>query len=150
MRSIVSHPGNSYMFYRYLVCMLFLGVIVANETSELKKKDPKTAFLFSLVPGMGQAYNGKWIKSAMVIGLEVSSFIYWQDNISKYNDYEQNNYPLSRHRYLEKRNKYAWWIGIIYVYAMIDAVVDAHLHSFNDLMESSIRQQDNKEIKHAE
>ena len=138
------------MFYRYLVCILFLGVIVANETSELKKKDPKTAFLFSLVPGMGQVYNGKWIKSAMVIGLEVSSFIYWQDNISKYNDYEQNNYPLSRHRYLEKRNKYAWWIGIIYVYAMIDAVVDAHLHSFNDLMESSIRQQDNKEIKHAE
>ena len=150
MRSIVSHPDNSYMFYRYLVCILFLGVIVANETSELKKKDPKTAFLFSLVPGMGQAYNGKWIKSAMVIGLEVSSFIYWQDNISKYNDYEQNNYPLSRHRYLEKRNKYAWWIGSIYVYAMIDAVVDAHLHSFNDLMESSIRQQDNKEIKHAE
>ena len=150
MRSIVSHPDNSYMVYRYLVCMLFLGVIVANETSELKKKDPKTAFLFSLVPGMGQAYNGKWIKSAMVIGLEVSSFIYWQDNISKYNDYEQDNYPLSRHRYLEKRNKYAWWIGIIYVYAMIDAVVDAHLHSFNDLMESSIRQQDNKEIKHAE
>lgn len=150
MRSIVSHPDNSYMFYRYLVCILFLGVIVANETSELKKKDPKTAFLFSLVPGMGQVYNGKWIKSAMVIGLEVSSFIYWQDNISKYNDYEQNNYPLSRHRYLEKRNKYAWWIGIIYVYAMIDAVVDAHLHSFNDLMESSIRQQDNKEIKHAE
>ena len=150
MRSIVSHPDNSYMFYRYLVFILFLGVIVANETSELKKKDPKTAFLFSLVPGMGQAYNGKWIKSAMVIGLEVSSFIYWQDNISKYNDYEQNNYPLSRHRYLEKRNKYAWWIGIIYVYAMIDAVVDAHLHSFNDLMESSIRQQDNKEIKHAE
>jgi hypothetical protein len=150
LRSIVSHPDNSYMFYRYLVCMLFLGVIVANETSELKKKDPKIAFLFSLVPGMGQAYNGKWIKSAMVIGLEVSSFIYWQDNISKYNDYEQNNYPLSRHRYLEKRNKYAWWIGIIYVYAMIDAVVDAHLHSFNDLMESSIRQQDNKEIKHAE
>ena len=150
MRSIVSHPDNSYMFYRYLFCMLFLGVIVANETSELKKKDPKTAFLFSLVPGMGQAYNGKWIKSAMVIGLEVSSFIYWQDNISKYNDYEKNNYPLSRHRYLEKRNKYAWWIGIIYVYAMIDAVVDAHLHSFNDLMESSIRQQDNKEIKHAE
>ena len=150
MRSIVLHPDNLYMFFRYLVCILFLGVIVANETSELKKKDPKTAFLFSLVPGMGQAYNGKWIKSAMVIGLEVSSFIYWQDNISKYNDYEQNNYPLSRHRYLEKRNKYAWWIGIIYVYAMIDAVVDAHLHSFNDLMESSIRQQDNKEIKHAE
>ena len=150
MRSIVSHPDNSYMFYRYLVCILFLGVMVANETSELKKKDPKTAFLFSLVPGMGQAYNGKWIKSAMVIGLEVSSFIYCQDNISKYNDYEQNNYPLSRHRYLEKRNKYAWWIGIIYVYAMIDAVVDAHLYSFNDLMESPIRQENNKEIKYAE
>ena len=138
------------MLYKYIVCFLFLGIILANEASELKKKDPKKAFLFSLVPGMGQAYNGKWIKSAMVIGLEVSSYIYWQDNISKYNDYDQNNYPLSRHRYLEKRNKYAWWIGIIYVYAMIDAVVDAHLHSFNDLMESPIRQENNKEIKYAE
>ena len=150
MRSIVSHPGNFYMLYKYIVCFLFLGIILANDTSELNKKDPKKAFLFSLVPGMGQAYNGKWIKSAMVIGLEVSSYIYWQDNISKYNDYDQNNYPLSRHRYLEKRNKYAWWIGIIYVYAMIDAVVDAHLYSFNDLMESPIRQENNKEIKYAE
>ena len=138
------------MLYKYIVCFLFLGIILANEASELKKKDPKKAFLFSLVPGMGQAYNGKWIKSAMVIGLEVSSYIYWQDNISKYNEYDQNNYPLSRHRYLEKRNKYAWWIGIIYIYAMIDAVVDAHLHSFNDLMESPIRQENNKEIKYAE
>ena len=67
-----------------------------------------------------------------------------------YNNFESGNYQLSRQRYLEKRNKYAWWIGIIYVYAMIDAVVDAHLHSFNDLMESPIRQENNKEIKYAE
>ena len=55
-----------------------------------------------------------------------------------YNNYENNTYPLRKHRYLEKRNKYAWWIGFIYVYGMIDAVVDAHLHKFDHLMESPL------------
>ena len=36
--------------------------------------------------------------------------------------------------YLEKRNKYVWWIGFIYIYGLIDAIVDAHLHPFEDVM----------------
>ena len=63
-----------------------------------------------------------------------------------FTEYENNNYPLKRHRYLEKRNKFAWWIGIIYIYAMIDAVVDAHLHSFDQLMDSPLKQKVNEEI----
>jgi hypothetical protein len=45
---------------------------------------------------------------------------------------------LSKHRYLEKRNKFAWWVVFIYVYGMIDAVVDAHLNSFNSVMAENI------------
>ncbi len=41
-------------------------------------------------------------------------------------------------------------MGIIYVYAMIDAVVDAHLHSFEHLMESPLKQENNKEKEYAE
>ena len=37
-------------------------------------------------------------------------------------------------------------MGIIYVYAMIDAIVDAHLHSFDDLMESPLIKKIVKEI----
>jgi hypothetical protein len=51
---------------------------------------------------------------------------------------------------LEKRNKFAWWMGIIYVYAMIDAIVDAHLHSFDDLMESPLDQENSKGNNYAE
>ena len=135
---------------RFLIITLLISVAAGENSEELKQKDPKKAFVFSLIPGMGQAYNGKWIKSALVIGLEVSSYISWQDNANKYKRFDQNNYPLSRHRYMEKRNKYAWWIGIIYFYAMIDAVVDSHLHSFNDLMDEPINKENNKEIKYAE
>ena len=45
---------------------------------------------------------------------------------------------MSKHRYLEKRNKFAWWVVFIYVYGMIDAVVDAHLNSFNRVMAENI------------
>ena len=129
------------MFCRLFTMVFFIGILSsAQDTTELNYKDPKKAFIFSLVPGMGQIYNGKIMKSTLIIGLEVASFTFWQDNLKKYNDYDDNSYPLQKHRYLEKRNKYAWWIGIIYVYAMIDAVVDAHLHSFKEIMGGPIEQ----------
>tara|TARA_S200000501_G_scaffold230185_1_gene215934 strand:+ start:2463 stop:2888 length:426 start_codon:yes stop_codon:yes gene_type:complete len=130
--------------------LLISTVFALQDTAEVKRKDSKKAFIYSLFPGMGQAYNGKWIKSALVIGLEASAYVSWQENLKKYRDYNSNDYPLNRHRYLEKRNKFAWWMGIIYIYAMIDAIVDAHLHSFDDLMESSLDQENSKGNKYAE
>ena len=138
------------MIVRYLIVIFFCSSIVlaSQDSTVYKQKNPKQAFVFSLSPGMGQVYNGKWIKSVLIIGFEVTSYLAWQDNIKKYNEYDDNNYPLKRHRYLEKRNKFAWWIGIIYVYAMIDAVVDAHLYSFDQLMESPLKQTVNEERVH--
>ena len=130
--------------------LLISSVFALQDTVEVKRKNSKKAFIYSLLPGMGQAYNGKWIKSALVIGLEASAYVSWQENLKKYRDYDSNDYPLNRHRYLEKRNKFAWWMGIIYIYAMIDAIVDAHLHSFDDLMESPLGQENSKGNKYAE
>jgi hypothetical protein len=31
-----------------------------------------------------------------------------------------------------------WWTGFIWLYSMIDAVVDAHLHPFEDVMKTPI------------
>ena len=45
--------------------------------------------------------------------------------------------PLNK-RYLEKRNKYAWWVIFIYFYSMIDAMVDAHLSPFDQVMNTII------------
>jgi len=138
------------LFKRLIILVLLISVTKTQDLKENIHKDPKKAFYFSLVPGMGQIYNGKTIKAAMVIGLEIVTYTSWKENRYKYNDYHQNNFPLKRHRYLEKRNKYAWWIAIIYAYSMIDAIVDAHLHSFDRLMDSPIKQENKKEENYAE
>ena len=133
-----------------VVTFLLISTVLASQDSlDVEIKDSKKAFIFSLIPGMGQAYNGKWVKSALAIGLEASAFISWQDNLKKHQNYN-NDSPLNRHRYLEKRNKFAWWMGIIYIYAMIDAIVDAHLHSFDDLMESPLEKENSKGKHYAE
>ena len=135
------HPDKTKLYAVLALSFLFLNIALGDVEKPVKNKDPKKAFHFSLVPGLGQVYNGKWFKSAMIIGIEISAYIAWKDNRDKYNNYDSNKpNQLQEHRYLEKRNKYAWWIGIIYVYAMIDAVVDAHLNSFNSLMDSPLDQ----------
>lgn len=135
---------------RPILFILLIGLSYGQDLKKERIKDPKKAFYFSLIPGMGQVYNGKLFKSAIVIGLEIAAYNACLKNLDIYNNYENGNYPLRKHRYLEKRNKYTWWVGIIYVYAMIDAVVDAHLYKFDHIMDSSIENGKKEEIIDAE
>jgi hypothetical protein len=135
---------------RPILFILLIGLSYGQDLKKERIKDPKKAFYFSLIPGMGQIYNGKLFKSAIVIGLEIAAYNACLKNLDIYNNYENGNYPLRKHRYLEKRNKYTWWVGIIYVYAMIDAVVDAHLYKFDHIMDSSIENGKKEEIIDAE
>ena len=137
-------PSRLTLFYKIFLSVLVINIVLANEERSIENKDPKKAFYFSLVPGMGQIYNGKILKSAIFVGLEISAYVAWKDNSGKYSSYDSNNYPLKKHRYLEKRNKYTGWIGILYFYAMIDAFVDAHLNSFDLLMESPLKHKNSK------
>ena len=121
-----------------------IGFVFALPLKEEKLKNSKIAFYWSLVPGLGQAYNGKWVKSISIVGLELAAYAAWVENKDSYNTFK-DTYPLPKHRYLQKRNKYAWWIGFIYVYGMIDAVVDAHLHNFDHLMASPLENGKEKE-----
>ena len=120
-----------------IILILMIGFVFALPLKEEKLKNSKIAFYWSLVPGFGQAYNGKWVKSISIVGLELAAWNAWNENKNIYNNFK-DTYPLPKHRYLQKRNKYAWWIGFIYVYGMIDAVVDAHLHNFDHLMASPL------------
>jgi len=70
--------------------------------------------------------------------LEAASIYQWSLNGDIYKNYDSGNYSLRKHRYLEKRNKYAWWAVFIYIYGMLDAVVDAHLNPFNSVMTENI------------
>jgi len=122
-----------------------IGFVFALPLKEEKLKNSKIAFYWSLVPGLGQAYNGKWVKSISIVGLELAAYNAWNKNKNYYKNYK-DTYHLSKHRYLQKRNKYAWWIGFIYVYGMIDAVVDAHLNNFDHLMASPLKSEKKGEI----
>ena len=126
------------MKQRWIILSVILVNFVFSAPKDSTHKDPKTAFWFSLIPGMGQLYNGKFIKSAMVLGFEIAAYTSWVENKNIYNNYDQGNYSGRKYRYLEKRNKYAWWIGFIYVYGMIDAIVDTHLDKFDLLMDSPL------------
>lgn len=109
-----------------------------NEVDSTLIKNPRQAFLFSLVPGGGQFYNQKYIKGSLVMGLETLALYSWLENSKIYKNYDSEEYSLRQNRYLEKRNKYAWWVIFLYFYSMIDAMVDAHLSPFDDIMNTSI------------
>ena len=120
--------------------------MVYGKSADLKpKKDPKKAFYYSLIPAGGQVYNKKFKKALVIISIEIMVYRAWLNNIHIYNNYENNQYPLRKHRYLEKRNKYAWWLALIYIYGMIDSVVDANLSEFNQLMDEKISNPTNED-----
>ena len=120
--------------------------MVYGKSADLKpKKDPKKAFYYSLIPAGGQIYNEKFKKALVIISIEILAYRAWQNNIHIYNNYENNQYPLRKNRYLEKRNKYAWWLAIIYIYGMIDSIVDANLSEFNQLMDEKISNPTNED-----
>ena len=112
------------------------------DTTAYKK--PRAAFFYSLVPGCGQLYNGKWMKATIFLFLEVAATKAWLENSDRYNNYDQGSYALKKNRYLEKRNKYAWWMVFLYFFGMLDAVVDAHLQPFDEVMDSNIESKEEK------
>ena len=129
------------MLHKCLFLFFFLNVILTAQTTKTDStliKNPKTAFYLSTVPGGGQLYNGKLLKGSLVFALESFAMYSWLENAKIYRDYDTVNKSLPKNRYLEKRNKYAWWVIFIYFYSMIDAMVDAHLIPFDQVMNTAI------------
>lgn len=91
-----------------------------------------------LFPGAGQIYNGKYLKAACIVTLEALSLWRYSENSDTYANYDETIHPLGKHRYLEKRNKYVWWAAFLYLYGFLDAVVDAHLYPFDQVMEEDL------------
>jgi len=136
------------MSFKCLFFSLLLSYNVSAQINEVDStliKNPRQAFLFSLVPGGGQFYNQKYIKGSLVMALETLALYSWLENSKIYKNYDSEEYSLRQNRYLEKRNKYAWWVIFLYFYSMIDAMVDAHLSPFDDIMSTSIEDEGGEE-----
>ena len=81
-----------------------------------KVKDPDLAWKLGAIPGLGQIYNGKYVKAIGFMGTEyfvVNRFM-----------------ELKKENRIGLRNTYAWWAFGLFVWNMLDAYVDAQLSTF--------------------
>ena len=113
----------------FLIFVIIISFSFGQEIDSTKIKTPKKAALWSILPGGGQIYNGKYLKAGIIITLESLAIRQSIKNGKKYTIENSNDL------YLKNRNKYAWWAFFIHIYGLLDAVVDSHLEPFNQIME---------------
>ncbi|MCH7732632.1 MAG: hypothetical protein IIB44_08980, partial [Candidatus Marinimicrobia bacterium] len=107
-----------------------VGIAQRDTTEAQVEKSPSKAVLYSLIPGGGQVYNGKYLKAILIMSAGAYSTYNFILNRNLYLDTDLDS--VNRSRYRERRNKFAWWIGFVYIYGLIDAMVDSHLAAFED------------------
>ena len=116
------------------------SLVFSQESDSLNQRTPKKAAFYAfLVPGGGQLYNRKYLKAVILFGAEIYAGIKFNEYRIDYRNYN-DGMEFQKEEYLVKRNKSAWWIGFIYIYGLIDAIVDAHLQSFDEIMSEDLEQ----------
>ena len=133
----------------FILLLLFTSFIFSqyNDVDTLQSKSPQTAAIRSFVfPGGGQYYNGQPIKGAVLSTLGVASAVLYMDFSEKYKNSEDVS-QSDKKNFLHQRNRYGWWIIIVYIYGLLDAVVEAHLHPFNEVMNEDLEKPDQEDLK---
>lgn len=103
----------------FIAAIIFCCSIICGQESYIdssKIKDPAIAWKLSIIPGVGQIYNDKWLKAIGLIGVEYYA-------LNKYIEFNRTDK-------IRKRNTFSWWIIGVWVYGMLDAYVDAQLSTF--------------------
>ncbi len=103
------------------------------------RRSPMGALLRSVaIPGWGQYYNHKYVKSAIVFGAEsffIAKSIHWwkktEDQYDKVQSSESGRDFTTYINYRDRRNDYLWLTGLAVFLSMFDAYVDAHLSGFD-------------------
>jgi hypothetical protein len=141
--------------YILIIFLISLSAITASISADslsvqgdsVKRVKPKRAPMGALlrsvaVPGWGQYYNHKYIKSVVVFGVEtffiVKAVHWWGKTEDQYNSIQQTSdqsqqtkrYNIYR-SYRTSRDDYLWGVGLTVFLSMFDAYVDAHLAGFD-------------------
>ena len=106
-----------------------------------RKKSPTVAMVSSMLfPGLGQLYNGRRIKTVIAVG----TFTYYlgtawleqkasqehlktRESLPPYTiDWKNEDILYQFHK--ENAVTYVWWSGAVWLIAVLDAFVDAHLY----------------------
>jgi hypothetical protein len=107
------------------------------------KHSPQKSVLFStILPGLGQAENGRWAKASgfVVVGsLLVTKMIVESQRADRYlylskqaatNEEAEAAYG-SYIDHFDRRDRLIWWAVGFWVYNMFDAYIDGHLFEFS-------------------
>ncbi|RME22465.1 MAG: hypothetical protein D6800_10995, partial [Candidatus Zixiibacteriota bacterium] len=109
-----------------------------DHEAHLTQKPTVALFKSMFVPGWGQIGNHKYLKAAVIIGLQswfIASAVHYGRQASDYRRQWLAETDLARRRELysqfderrDKRNKFIWFAGLTTFVSMFDAYVDAHL-----------------------
>ena len=104
------------LFFIFFISFIHSSDVLKYENDILDHKDPKIAWKLSIIPGLGQVYNEKYIKGSLFFVSELSLI----NNISIYS------------ADIAMRNSLMWVAIGLYAYNIIDAYVDAELNTFDN------------------
>jgi len=120
------------------------GADLPDGSSWKRRKNPRVAMLCALIfPGLGQIYNEKPYKAALVMGVET---FYLGNILFNYRYAEREEYLRDRSipgttawrdhdamtlYYKERMIDWVWWSAGAILIVILDAYVDAHLHDMN-------------------
>jgi ABC-type Mn2+/Zn2+ transport system permease subunit len=118
-----------------LVMILIAGSLLAQEPDTLhfvqgKMRSPALAIgLSAVIPGGGQLYNQKWLKSGVFMGTELAlgavAYYHYQNHANGINET-----LFGQGQPLQVAKEFTWFFAAVYVYSLMDAYVDAHLSNF--------------------
>ena len=105
---------------KYWIAILFAFSICTSQEKEYvdstKVRDPGIAWKLGVLPGLGQIYNGEYVKA---MGFMVAEYF----AVTRFMELKNENR-------IGLRNTYAWWAFGLFVWNMLDAYVDAQLSTF--------------------
>jgi TM2 domain-containing membrane protein YozV len=141
--------GLSFYYFNVLDALKNTGYFDDTGT-----RSPSKAALLSAIPflGLGQLYNGELSKSGLIFMAQLSvAYMAYNNNtlmgiceknitkIESKGSAENRDIDAARLDRLwnsahseafKSRNTYIWYSVVLYLYGIVDAVVDAHLHDF--------------------
>ncbi len=126
------------MKIKLLILLLFLILSKFSFAMEYKYNPLKAAMLSAFIPGGGQFYNDKKLKSFLVAGGEITLALKLSYDLDKknyyYNKYKKTQSQIDYQnfvKYYEKKQSDIFWLGFYIILSATDAFVDAHLYNFN-------------------
>jgi hypothetical protein len=92
-------------------------------------RSPRGAMIRSaILPGLGQVYNRKWFKAAIVFGTEAAlagNAVLMNQKMLASESADERDY------YEYYRGSFVWWFVGVYLLNILDAYVDAQLSGFD-------------------